>query len=33
MIYAHGFYEGRGNPFRLEPRDLVEVLEVKPEEA
>jgi len=33
MIYAHGFYEGRGNPFRLEPRDLVEVLEVRPEEA
>jgi hypothetical protein len=31
MIYAHGFYEGRGNPFRLEPRDLVEVLEIEPE--
>jgi hypothetical protein len=31
MIYAHGFYEGRGNPFRLEPHDLVEVLEVEPE--
>ena len=32
LILAHGFYEGRGNPFRLEPRDIVEVLEVKPSE-
>jgi hypothetical protein len=29
MIGSHGFYEGRGFPFRLEPRDLVEVLEIK----
>ena len=28
MIGSHGFYEGRGSPFRLEPRDLVEVLEI-----
>jgi hypothetical protein len=32
LIYAHGFYEGKGNPFRVEPGDLVEVLEVKPAE-
>lgn len=28
LIWAHGFYEGRGCPFRLEPEDLVEVLEI-----
>jgi hypothetical protein len=28
MIGSHGFYEGRGSQFRLEPRDLAEVLEV-----
>jgi len=33
MIGSHGFYEGRGSLFRLEPRDLVEVLEVRPSEA
>jgi len=32
MIGSHGFYEGKGSPFRLEPRDLVEVLEIKPPE-
>lgn len=32
MILAHGFYEGKGSPLRLEPRELVEVLEVRPEE-
>lgn len=26
FIEAHGFFQGRGSPFRLEPRDLVEVL-------
>jgi len=31
MIMAHGFYEGRGSGFRLEPSDLVEVLEVEGE--
>ena len=28
LIAAHGFYEGRGTPFRLEPADLVAILEV-----
>jgi hypothetical protein len=28
MIGSHGFYEGRGSPFRLEPVDLTETLEV-----
>ena len=32
LILAHGFYEGRGSPFRLEPRDLTEVLEIRPAE-
>lgn len=32
MIMAHGFYEGRGSGFRLEPSEIVEVLEVKPGE-
>jgi hypothetical protein len=30
MIEAHGFYEGKGSRFRLEPEDLAEILEVKP---
>jgi hypothetical protein len=30
MIDAHGFYEGRGNPFRVEPLSLVEILECEP---
>jgi hypothetical protein len=30
MIGSHGFYEGRGSQFRLEPRDLAAVLEVRP---
>ena len=30
MIGSHGFYEGRGSQFRLEPRDLAEVLEARP---
>jgi len=29
LIHAHGFYEGKGNPFRLEPREIAEVLDVK----
>lgn len=29
LIEAHGFYEGRGSPFRLEPEALVAVLEVE----
>lgn len=28
MIGSHGFYEGRGSPYRLEPADLAEILEV-----
>jgi len=28
LVWAHGFYEGKGSPFRLEPTDLAEVLEV-----
>ena len=32
MIGSHGFYEGRGSQFRLEPRELAEVLEVRPAE-
>ncbi len=28
LVRAHGFYEGRGCPFRLEPKDLAEVLEI-----
>jgi len=27
MIGSHGFYEGQGSPFRLEPAELAEVLE------
>jgi hypothetical protein len=25
FIEAHGFFQGKGSPFSLEPRDLVEV--------
>jgi hypothetical protein len=31
LIWSHGFYEGKGSPFRLEPKDLVDVLEITPE--
>jgi len=31
LIAAHGFYEGKGAPFRLEPEVLVAILEIKPE--
>lgn len=31
MIAAHGFYEGKGSPFRLEPADLAEILEIREE--
>ena len=30
LIGEHGFYEGKGFPFRLDPATLVKVLEVKP---
>jgi hypothetical protein len=29
MIGSHGFYEGKGSPFRLEPEELASVLEVE----
>ncbi len=32
FIADHGFYEGKGAPFRLEPEDLIEILEVGPDE-
>ncbi|MFC1736190.1 hypothetical protein ACFL1X_08735 [Candidatus Hydrogenedentota bacterium] len=28
MIEEHGFYEGRGAVFRLEPKDLIAILEI-----
>ena len=28
LIRDHGFYEGKGSRFRLEPKELVEVLEI-----
>ena len=28
LIQMHGFYEGKGSPYRLEPADLIAVLEV-----
>ena len=28
MIAAHGFYEGRGAPFRLDPKQLMDTLEM-----
>jgi len=30
MIGSYGFYKGRGFPFRIEPKDIVEVLEIIP---
>jgi hypothetical protein len=30
MILAHGFYQGRGSLFRLNPNDLAEILEIEP---
>ena len=29
MIWDHGFYEGLGSPFRVEPLDLIRVLELE----
>lgn len=31
MIEDHGFYEGKGHTYRLEPAELFDVLEVEPE--
>jgi hypothetical protein len=30
FVRDHGFYEGKGSPFRINPEDLVRVLEVTP---
>ncbi len=32
MIDNHGFFEGVGSPFRLDPEELVVILEVRPRE-
>jgi hypothetical protein len=32
MIGSHGFYEGKGSNFRLEPKALAEILEIEPTE-
>jgi len=29
LVGSHGFYEGRGSPFRLEPGEMAEILEVE----
>lgn len=29
LIRIHGFYEGKGSPYRLEPQDLIEILEIE----
>ena len=29
-ILVHGFYQGKGSLYRLEPRDLMEILEITP---
>ncbi len=31
MIRDHGFFEGKGSIFRLEPEEIVEILAIKPE--
>ncbi|MDD2504039.1 MAG: hypothetical protein PHP79_04795 [Clostridia bacterium] len=31
MIREHGFYEGKDSPLRVEPLDLIRVLEIDPE--
>ena len=28
MIEHHGFYQGKGSLYRLEPKDIVDILEV-----
>lgn len=32
LINEHGFYEGRGSAFRLDPAVLADILEIEPEE-
>ena len=31
-VLVHGFYEGKGSPFRLEPESLIEILEIEKSE-
>lgn len=33
MIRDHGFFEGKGSVFRLEPEEVIEILEISPEES
>ena len=33
LVRDHGFYEGKGSPFRLEPAEIAEVLEIEPEDS
>jgi hypothetical protein len=30
LVGSHGFYEGKGSPFRLEPKELAAVLDIEP---
>jgi len=32
MIREHGFYQGKGSPFRMEIGDLVDILDIAPQE-
>ena len=32
LIVKNGFYQGRGSTYRLEPADIAQVLEIRPEE-
>jgi len=32
MIYRHGFYQGPGSRYRIEPTEIVELLDIKPDE-
>ena len=31
MVGSHGFYEGKGSAYRLEPTELAQILEIRPE--
>ena len=33
LIRDHGFYEGKGSPFRLEPHLVAQTLEIEPEDS
>ncbi|MBN2790657.1 MAG: hypothetical protein JXR69_10750 [Candidatus Delongbacteria bacterium] len=32
MIEEHGFYQGKGSPYRISPKELIEILEIEPNE-